>query len=266
MSKVTGCLRGKRLFLLDMDGTLYLGDRLFDGTLDFLQRVRQIGGRYLFLTNNSSRGADAYVEKLGRLGIPSAPEDFFTSTDATILYIQRHFPGARVYSFGTASFTAQLRAAGIEAVTSLCEGIDLLLLSNDTELTFQKLEDASILLGRGVAYLATNPDWVCPTSYGYVPDCGSFAEMLYRATGRRPQFIGKPQPEMVTVARERLGFSREETVMIGDRVYTDVAAGCRAGVDTVLVLSGEGTRADAAAAEQPPTYVMQDIREVLANL
>ena len=258
----------KRLFLLDMDGTIYLDDELFDGTVDFLNRVREKGGRYLFLTNNSSRGTDAYVKKLERIGIAAAEEDFLTSTDATILYLNKNYPGCRFYSLGTASFTAQLRAAGIDAVTEVSDNVFGVVISNDTELTFKKLDDVCRLLStrEDVPYIATNPDWVCPTSYGYVPDCGSFAEAIFRATGKRPQFIGKPEPEMIYMALSRFGYTRDEAVMVGDRVYTDIASGYNAGIDTVFVLSGEGTREDAESSSTKPTYIMENIKELLKSI
>ena len=252
----------KKFFLLDMDGTIYLDSDLFDGTLDFLKKVRDKGGNYLFVTNNSSKGAEAYVEKLKKIGIESTVDDFLTSTDATILYINDKYQGRKFYVMGTESFVSQLSASGINVTTTLSDDIFGLLISNDTELTFKKLDDACILLGRGVEYIATNPDWVCPTWYGYVPDCGSFAEMLKRATGREPLFIGKPKPEMLLLAMRKFGYSKEETVMIGDRVYTDIASGFNAGVDTILVLSGEGTVADAENSDTKPTYIMENIREV----
>ncbi len=255
-------LNEKLFFLLDMDGTIYLDNNLFDGTLDFLSEVKAKGGRYLFVTNNSSKGTDAYVKKLKKLGIEASDEDFLTSTDATILYLKNNFPGRKFYSMGTESFTSQLSEAGINVVTELSDDIFGLVISNDTELTFKKLDDACILLGRGVEYIATNPDWVCPTWYGYVPDCGSFAEMLKRATGRVPTFIGKPKPEMLLLAMEKFGYTKDETLMVGDRVYTDIASGYNAGVDTVFVLSGEGTRADAEASDTKPTYILRNIREL----
>ena len=153
-------LRDKRLFLLDMDGTLYIGDRLFDGVPEFLRHVRSMGGRYLFLTNNSSRGVEGYIEKLRRLGIESAPGDYLTSVDATIRYLKAALPGKTCYIFGTDSFLSQLDRAGIP-VTRDREQAEVLLCGFDTELTFQKLEDACILLNRGVPFVATNPDWVC---------------------------------------------------------------------------------------------------------
>ena len=259
-------LSNKKLFLLDMDGTIYLENDLFDGTLDFLDKVKSIGGKYLFVTNNSSKGIDVYVEKLRRLGISATPEDFLTSTDATIIYLLANFPNKKFYIMGTKSFMKQLSDAGIIITTELEDDIFGVVISNDTELTFKKLDDISILLGKGVEYIATNPDWVCPTWYGYAPDCGSFAEMLKRATGRMPRFIGKPRPEMLLLAMEKYGYKKEETLMIGDRLYTDIAAGYNAGVDTVFVLSGEGTLKDLEESDVKPTYVMQNIREVYNNL
>lgn len=255
-------LSEKRFFLLDMDGTIYLDNDLFDGTLDFLNKVKEKGGKYLFVTNNSSKSASAYVEKLERLGISATTDDFLTSTDATILYLNNNYPGKKFYSMGTKSFNEQLGAAGVNVTTELEDDIFGLVISNDTELTFKKLDDACILLGRDVRYIATNPDWVCPTWYGYVPDCGSFAEMLFRATGKRPLFIGKPKPEMLLLAMEKYGYSKDDTVMIGDRVYTDIASGYNAGVDTIFVLSGEGTLKDAEESETKPTYVLENIREI----
>lgn len=255
-------LKNKKFFLLDMDGTIYLDNNLFDGTLDFLDTVKKNGGKYLFVTNNSSRGVDAYVEKLRRLGIPATEDDFLTSTDATILYLNSNFKGKKFYSFGTRSFTEQLTSGGVNVTTELEDDIFGLVISNDTELTFKKLEDACVLLGRGVEYIATNPDWVCPTSYGYVPDCGSFADIIRRATGRMPMFIGKPKPEMLLLAMEKYGYDKSESVMIGDRVYTDIAAGYNAGIDTVFVLSGEGTVEDANSSDTKPTYIIENIREI----
>lgn len=258
-------LKEKKLFLLDMDGTIYLDDDLFDGTLDFLAYVKRIGGRYLFLTNNSSKGIDKYVEKLARLGIESTADDFLTSTDATVAYLKEK-NHRLIYAFGTESFKRQLRDAGLPITDKVEEGIDCLCLSNDWELSFKKLEDSCIILRDDVDYIATNPDWVCPTWYGSVPDCGSFAEMLWRATGKRPKFIGKPQPDMIYLALERTGYEKKDALMLGDRLYTDIASGVNAGIDSVFVLSGEGTLADLETSPEKPTYVRQNIRELYEEL
>ena len=259
-------LSEKRLFLLDMDGTLYLDDRLFDRVPDFLSHIRRIGGRYLFLTNNSSRGVEGYMEKLARMGIPSGPEDYLTSVDAAIDHLRRFCPGKKCYVFGTRSFLGQLRDAGIPVTHRLEDDVDILLCGFDRELTFRKLEDACILLNRGVTWLATNPDWVCPTWYGSVPDCGSVCRMLTTATGRTPRFLGKPRPDMVYLSMARTGFPPAQTVLLGDRLYTDIACGVNAGIDTVFVLSGEGTEADIEKFGVHPTWVRRDIAEILQEL
>ncbi len=258
-------LKNKKLFLLDMDGTIYLDNNLFDGTLEFLEYVKSIGGKYMFLTNNSSKGVDKYIEKLASLGIKAVADDFLTSTNATVLFLNKK-NYKRIYAFGTTSFKEQLRDVGLSITDKLEDDIDCLCMGFDTELTFQKLEDACILLNRGVDYIATNPDWVCPTWYGYVPDCGSVSEMLYNATKRRPKFIGKPQPEMPLLAIEKTGFKKEEAVLIGDRLYTDIASGVNAGISSIFVLSGEGTLEDLEKSEVKPEFVYENIREILEEL
>ncbi len=254
-----GDLKQKKLFLLDMDGTIYLDGKLFPGTIPFLTAVRRAGGRCLFLTNNSSKSVDAYAARLAGMGIPAVREDFLTSVDAMIAELRKRPPYRKCYVFGTASFRTQLLEEGIPVTDRLEEDIDCLLIGFDTELTFQKLEDACILLRRGVDFIATNPDWVCPTWYGSVPDCGSVCEMLYRAANRRPQVVGKPKPAMVLLALERTGFAPEQALMVGDRLYTDVASGVNAGIDTAFVLSGEGTLADLQTSPVKPTWTFEDI-------
>ena len=258
-------LKHLKLFLLDMDGTIYLDNDLFEGVTDFLAYIKQIGGKYLFLTNNSSKSVDKYIEKLAKLGIPSTAEDFLTSVDATVLHLQKK-NYKKIYAFGTASFKEQLQKAGLPITDKREEGIDCLCMAFDTELTFQKLEDACILLNQGVDYVATNPDWVCPTWYGSVPDCGSVSEMLYNATKRRPLFIGKPQPAMALLAMEKTGFLPEETALIGDRLYTDIACAVNAGIVSIFVLSGEGTMEDVAQSDVKPQYIYPDIKTLYEEL
>lgn len=255
-------LKEKKLYLLDMDGTLYLDERLFDKVPEFLSLIRRRGGRYLFLTNNSSRGVEGYIDKMRRLGIETAAEDYMTSADVAEHTLLTEFAGQKCYVSGTASLKAQLRQAGVNVTDTLSGDISVLLSGFDTELTFQKLEDSCILLNRGVTWLATNPDWVCPTWYGSVPDCGSVCEMLHRATGREPEFIGKPRPAMVQLALERTGYPPEAAVLLGDRLYTDIACAVNAGIDSVFVLSGEGTRDDIERDGIRPTWVYDDINAV----
>lgn len=255
----------KRLFLLDMDGTIYLSERLFDGAAEFLQTVKATGGRWVFLTNNSSRGTDAYIAKMARLGIETAPEDFLTSADAAIRYLKSREDDLCWYVCGTASLKKQLRDAGIRVAEERDEAGGVLL-GYDTELTYAKLEDCCILLGRGVPYAATHPDPVCPTWYGSAPDCGSVMEMLRTCTGRSPRVIGKPKPDMALMAMEKFGVSPAETCLMGDRIYTDIACGVNAGIDTVFVLSGEGTREDIVKYGIVPTWIYPDVAAVLSEL
>ncbi len=258
-------LKRVKLYLLDMDGTIYLDNDLFDGVTDFLSYIKNINGKYIFLTNNSSKSVDKYIEKLKALGISSTADDFLTSTDATILYLKKKCY-KKIYAFGTSSFRAQLTKADLPITDKLEDGIDCLCMGFDTELTFKKLEDACILLGKNVDYIATNPDWVCPTSYGYVPDCGSVSEMLYNATKRRPIFIGKPEPTMALLAMEKTGFKPHETALIGDRLYTDIACGVNAKVNSIFVLSGEGTMEDVEKSDVKPDFIYKNIKELYNDL
>jgi len=231
----------------------------------FLEYIKSIGGRYIFLTNNSSKSVNKYIEKLAGLGISSTADDFLTSTNATILFLKKKAYN-KIYALGTASFKAQLRAANIPVTDKLEDDIDCLCMGFDPELTFQKLEDACILLGRNIAYIATNPDLVCPTWYGYVPDCGSVSEMLYNATKRRPTFIGKPEPAMALLAMEKTGFKPQETALIGDRLYTDIACGFNAGICSILVLSGEGTLEDVEKSDVKPDYIFENIKAIYDDI
>ena len=255
----------KKLYLLDMDGTIYLGNRLFDFTLPFFDCVKKMGSRFMFLTNNSSKSADLYLKKLAGMGIPATADDLITSTHATGLYLKEHYGNKPIYGSGTAAFLKELANLGINITDSL-ESPVALVMGYDTELTFQKLENMCILLGKGVDYVASNPDWTCPTEYGYVPDCGSVAQMLKNATGREPIFIGKPMPNMVNMALERTGVSKEEALIIGDRLYTDVACGINAGIEAALVLSGESTEEDIKESIHKPNYVFRDLGELLELL
>ena len=257
-------LRSKKLYLLDMDGTLYLDEDLFPNCLEFLQAIRARGGDYLYLTNNSSKSVDKYVEKLNRIGIPACADEFFTSTDAACAYLHEHYHGKKMYALGTASFREQLKASGFPVTDRLEEGIDCLMMGFDTELTFQKLDDACRLLTENpdLMYLATNPDWVCPTAYGYVPDCGSVSQMIFNATKRKPYFIGKPQPAIAQLAIAKKQCKPEDAVLVGDRIYTDITCGVNAGITTVLVFSGETTYSDWEESEIKPTFTCQSITDI----
>lgn len=265
-NKMKDNLKNKKLYLLDMDGTIYIDDVLFDATLDFLDFIKSIGGRYVFLTNNSSKSIIEYISKLTYLGIEADKTNFLTSSQATALYLRENYMGKKIYVLGTKSLKKELKEYDIYVVDIYEEGIDCLVVGYDTELTYKKLVEGSRLLTEGVDFIATNPDYVCPVSFGYVPDCGSICDMLYNATKRRPKFIGKPNATMVELAIKNSGFTSEETIVIGDRLYTDIAAGNAAQVTTALVLSGETKREDIEVSEFTPDYIFKDIGEILKNI
>ncbi len=259
-------IRRMKLYLFDLDGTLYLGDRLFDFTIALLRRIKETGGRYLFMTNNSSKGVEDYIQKLARMGIFTDREDFITSAQATAWYLQQNHPGKKLYVCGTASLKRELTWAGCQ-VTEDPDEAACIVMGFDTELTFRKLWDVSRLLStRDIPYIATNPDFVCPTEFGSVPDCGSVCDMIYNATKKRPLVIGKPEPLMPRLAMERLGISPAETCCVGDRIYTDIRCGLNAGTTTMLVLSGEADMETLAASDVKPHLVLKDAGEILTAL
>lgn len=251
------------LFLFDMDGTLYLGDELFSFTKELLKAIKDAGKKYLFMTNNSSKSVVDYVRKLERLGVEATEEDFITSSQATAYYLQLHYPKKKLYVCGTNSLKEELRKGGF-VVTENLEEVECIVMGFDTELTFKKLEDVSrLLLTKELPYIATNPDYVCPTEFGSVPDCGSVCDMIYNATKKCPIVIGKPTPLMPELAMEKYGYGKEETAVIGDRIYTDIKSGLNAGIKGILVMSGETTEEILAESEDKPDLVLRDCSEIL---
>lgn len=260
-------IRSLKLFLFDMDGTLYIGDNLFPFTKELLCTIRKRGGKYLFVTNNSARSVKDYVTKLQRLGIAASEEDFMTSSQATAFYLKKNHRDQRLYVCGTGSLKEELSREGF-TVTENIDETDCIVMGNDTELTFKKLYDISKLLltREDIPYIATNPDYVCPTEFGSVPDCGSVCDMLYNVSKRRPVVIGKPEALMAKLAMEKTGYTQSETVVIGDRIYTDIKSGINAGCTTILVMSGETTEAILRESEDKPDYVMANAGELLSAL
>lgn len=259
-------LNKKRLFLFDMDGTIYEEETVFEGTHQLLDYIDSIGGRYVFITNNSSKSVEDYIEKVNCLGIKADKDNFFTSAQATILYLEKNYPGVKVYCQGTKSLVKELKDSGID-VTEEVEKVGVVLVGFDTELTTEKLrKTCEILSTQDVVFIATNPDLRCPVAFGFIPDCGSICSMITAATDKEPTYIGKPEPTMVDIVREKFGYELDETVVIGDRLYTDIAAGLNAGVTAVCVLTGEAAIKDIREGNVKPTltfYSVKDMWEVL---
>lgn len=248
---------------LDMDGTIYMGSTLFPFTRPFLARLRELGIDHSFLTNNPSKSIDDYLHRLDAMGIPTSREEMYTSTLATIDYLRKNLPAARrLFLLGTPSMVAEFRAAGFsEAGETADDRPDAVIVSFDMTLRYERLCRAAWWVSRGLPYLATNPDRICPTDLSTVlVDCGSICAAIAHATGRHPDVtLGKPDPNMLSGIRMRHGLQADEIAMVGDRIYTDVETAHNAGALGVLVLSGETTLEVAEQAPRRPHLIVDDI-------
>jgi 4-nitrophenyl phosphatase len=252
-----------RCFLLDMDGTVYLGGQLLPGAVEFIHMLETRGIAYLFLTNNSSRDRQEYAAKLRRLGIDVSEDKIFTSGEATAIYLSKRQPGARVYVVGTTSLEQEIANYGF---TLTEDAPDFVVLGFDTTLTYNKMWKLCDLVTSGVPLIATHPDINCPTETGFMPDIGAMLAMIATSTGCRPQVIvGKPHRPIVDALAEKLNLPVEQLCMVGDRLYTDIALG-KTGLTTVLVLSGETHPADLADSPFQPDYVMENLAELLQTI
>ena len=260
--KDTGGLKDKKLWLFDMDGTVYLGNKLFDGTLALLDNIAKNGGKYVFITNNSSKGIDDYLKKVRAMEIKADKSNFYTSVDAAAALLKERFKKELIYAQGTKSFIGNLKRENLNVTEKYNENAKCAIVGFDTELTAKKLSATCKILLKDIPYYATNPDWVCPTEFGYIPDCGSMCFGIEKATGKSPVFIGKPSPLMIEEVIKKFGADKKDVVVIGDRIYTDIASGVNAGVDTVLVLSGETTVKTCDESEIKPTYLIKDVKEI----
>jgi 4-nitrophenyl phosphatase len=247
-------------FLLDMDGTFYLGDRLLEGAIRFTDLLNEQKKKFLFLTNNSSNDRSQYAEKIRRFGLPLADESVLTSGEATALYLREKHPGAKLFLVGTPSLENEFRQHGFRIVK---QAPQFLVLGFDTTLTYQKLWALCDFVRAGVPYIATHPDYNCPTETGFMPDVGAMIAFVKAATGRQPDLVvGKPNRLIVDAAAIKLNLQVSQLAMIGDRLYTDIALGQTSGITTVLVLSGETKIEDLKDSPFQPDYTFQNLAGV----
>ena len=250
---------------LDMDGTIYMGSTLFPFTHAFLQLLTDNGIGYSFLTNNPTRSINDYLAKLAKLGIEADHEQMYTTAIATIDYLKENMPEVkRIFALGTPSMLNEFREAGFELAEADSNDLpDALIVAFDTTLVYPRLCHASWLASKGIPYIATNPDRVCPTDQPTIlVDCGSLCQCIEHATGRKPDLvIGKPNPDMLAGIRYRHGLKAEEIAMCGDRIYTDVAMANNAGALGVLVLSGETTFETAMGNDPNPPITALTIQQ-----
>ena len=256
----------KKLICLDMDGTVYLGEHLFKGAKETFAYFKQNEISFVFLTNNSSHSLAFYVDKIRRMGIECVEDNYYSSIDTTIKYLKDQNVKT-LYVLGVKTFKEELRKH-FTLIEDYQEQLpDVTLVSFDTELAYDELKTACLFIQRGSRFIATNMDYRCPIEDGlYIPDCGGLCKWIEMCTDKKPIFLGKPEPTMIYQVMEKFGVSKEETMMVGDRYYTDIVAGLNAGVDTVAVLSGETTLKEFQEAERKPTYIIDSIADLVGLL
>ncbi|SFL19794.1 HAD-IIA family hydrolase [Halanaerobium salsuginis] len=271
-------------FILDLDGTIYLENKLLKGSLDFLNKLKKQQKDFVFLTNNSSKNRADYQQKLAELGIDVSPEKIINSGEITAAHLttknakinsNKNKQGKRIFLLGTESLKLEMERFGHTIVNQeknlrqKAATVDYVVLGFDKSLTYQKLWLAHDLILAGVDYVATHPDLVCPLKGGRTqPDCGAMIELLAASTGKRPQIIGKPAQTTVNYIVERFQLKKSELAMVGDRLYTDMKMAKEAGITGILVLSGETSAADLKQLNQQNSaanyhdYLFKDVAEL----
>ena len=253
-----------KCFILDMDGTIYLGNELFPFTKDFLKKVEDTGREYYFFTNNSSKSQQAYIEKLGKLGIQIKKDQMMTSSHVIVKYLKEHYEGKSIYVLGTQSLIQEFQYFDMNLTE---EDPDIVVLGFDTTLTYEKLSKVCHYIRNGCIYFGINPDWNCPMEGGaFIPDCGSIAKLIEASTGRFPEFFGKPSKHTQAYIIQETGYEPDEIAIVGDRLYTDIAVADQSDVMSILVLSGESTREDVKTSDVKPNVILEDLSEITKML
>ena len=253
-----------RCFALDMDGTIYLGEQWIDGAKEFLKKIEDSGRSYVFLTNNSSKNSAVYVEKLHRMGWETEEEKIITSGQATIYYLKQHYPGKKVFLLGNRLLCEEFEQAGIVLDDT---APDIVVTAFDTSLDYIKMCKVCDFVREGLPYLATHPDYNCPTETGFIPDVGAIHAFIHASAFRYPdRIIGKPNRDIIDYMVERTGVAKENMAMVGDRLYTDIAAGKNNGLTSILVLSGEATLEDTRTSKVIPDLIYSSVQDMIPLL
>lgn len=252
-------LKNKRGFVCDMDGVIYHGSRLLEGSKGFVDWLKTQGKRYLFLTNSSARSPRELHQRLLHMGIEVGEDHFITSAMATAHFIAAQYPGGRVYAIGDSGLYQALYEAGLSIDES---NPDYVVVGETRSYNYEKIEIAIQLVLGGAKLIGTNPDLTGPTEKGIAPACRALIAPIEMSTGRQAYFIGKPNPLIMRHALQLLGCQREETIIIGDRMDTDIVAGIESGIDTALVLSGITRESDLQRYAYKPHYILTDVSEI----
>lgn len=250
------------VFLFDMDGTLNMGDYPLEGAMETLTILTENGKKVCFVTNNSSKSKYDYLEKVHKMGYDAKIEQIITSGMATAQYINRHLPYKSVYVLGTECLKQEFRDYGIE-VKEINENADIVVLAFDTELTYEKLFHATNLIAKGSVYIATHPDFVCPSDLGDMPDTGAIMALIENTNGHRPdKIIGKPYSPMAEFVFDHCNANPKDIAFVGDRLYTDIKFGINNGMTSVLVLTGETTVKMVMDSDTKPDYILESVNEL----
>ena len=252
-----------RLFILDMDGTIYLGNRLFSYTKGFFDLLAQKGIDYLLFTNNASKNTGDYHFKLKNMSLDIPKKNILTSADVTARFIKTMRKGSSVYILGTPSLREVFENEGIMTVD---DDPDIVVVSFDTTLTYEKLQKACTFIRNGAEYISTHCDINCPTEDGFIPDSGAICKAISASVGKEPRFFGKPFPETLEMIKDITGHRLDEMAIIGDRLYTDIKTGILSGILSILVLSGETKKEDLLTSDLKPDLVYADLDALASDL
>ena len=253
-------LENVKLFLFDLDGTIYLGDNEIPGSYSAIAKLRKMGKKVCVFTNNSSRSHNDYIARLNDMGFAVEDEEVYTSGEVTADFIQENYKGKRIFLLGNERLVGEFLEKGIKVVDN---DPDLLVLAFDTSLTYDKLYKFCIYVAKGIPYVATHPDYFCPSSEGPMPDAGALIDAVYDTTGRRPDLVlGKPYKTAGEIIKKRFGLKGNEIAMVGDRLYTDIAFGNNSGFVSILVMSGETTEEDYKKSNIKADFVFGSVKEI----
>lgn len=248
-----------KYFIIDMDGTFYLGDTMIEGADEFIKNAKEKGKDFCFFTNNSSNSVELCCDRLRKIGFPVPGEKVILSSDVAVSYIRNNYDGKKVYLLGNRNLYDCFEKGGI----MLCDDEpDIVVLGFDTDLTYERLRKACNYIANGAVYIATHPDMNCPTKDGFMPDTGAMIEMIAASTGRRPLIVGKPTVHTVNYVADFLGCKKEELAFIGDRLETDIKIGFDNGITSALVMSGVTDEKMLFESEIRPTVSARDLREL----
>lgn len=256
-------LKNKKLYIFDMDGTVYMEDSVFPFAVDFIHKLRNSGRRILFFTNNASKNISVYFDKLNKMGFDVSEDEILSSADVCTGFLNRYRNGKSVYLLGTPALEEHF----VKHNVPLCrngETPDIVVVSFDLTLTYEKLKNACTYIREGAEFISTHPDFNCPVKDGYIPDSGAICAAVTASTGVQPRFFGKPYPETADMICSITGYDKKDMCIFGDRLYTDIALGKSNGITSVLVLTGEATKEDAENAPEnsTPDFIYPSLAEV----